>query len=126
QGDLVTNLAAEKQANPTAYPGDPRLLNVAIMQRNALAKKISNANSESDALLSAKNALAEVKNDPNLKGAPAGTLVSALNGLLNVSKANAAEIQQLTNDRDDMSKKLAAVNAAFKTQLSAKQEDITK
>ena len=125
-GDVVSALAAQKQANPAAYPGDPKLLNVALMQRDALSKKISNAGNESDAMLSADATLAQIRNDATLKGTPTDSLVSALNGLLNVTKSDTTEISQLTTDRDDMSKKLAAVNDAFKAQIGAKDQDVNK
>ncbi|MGN6725303.1 MAG: BRCT domain-containing protein [Tepidisphaeraceae bacterium] len=123
-GDVVNALAAQKQANPTAYPGDPKLLNVALMQRDALAKKIANASNEADAMRAADTVLKQIQSDASLK-APTDSLVSAMNGLLNIAQSRENEIKQLTDARDDMSKKLAGVNAAFTAQLGAKQQDVT-
>ena len=123
-GDTVTMLTSAKAANPTAYPGTMSLLNVALTQRDTLARRIGGTASDADATAAAAAALNKVKAAPDK--VPSDSLVSAVNGLLAANASQATQIQQLTEGREGLAKKLEQVSADAKTQLDAKQADIAK
>lgn len=124
-GDVVTGLKSVKSTNSTMYPADMKLLNVAMKQRDGLATVINGTGSESDAAAAARTAITRVRGDAALK-VQANSLVSTVNALVGIAKNQNTQIAQLTAAREDLSKQLAAVNAAFKTQLDAGGQDVAK
>jgi hypothetical protein len=120
--ELRTGLQAAKTEDPSL--GD-KLVNVAVSQRELLAKKIAGVQSDRDALIAADAALKQTATGPEAK--PAGdTLVAAITSLNTHVKGLQTEVKQLEAARDDIKKRLDAVNASFKTQIDAKDADIAK
>jgi len=124
-GDVITSLKAAKTNNSTQYPADMKLLNVALKQRDGLATAINGTPSEADANTAAQSALKKVSSDPSLK-VSGNTLVAAINGLSSLAKNQQAQIAQAKAGNEDLQKQLSAVNASFKQQLDAAQQDVSK
>ena len=126
-GELVNAMKAIK-ANEAARFGDARLLAVAAMQRDTLAKQIAGpgAGGEADALKAADAALTPLTDGRGAVKVTANSLSGAVTALAGQVKSRQTEIQQLTVAREDLSKKLDAVNAAFTGQLTTKDDDIGK
>lgn len=120
-GDVVNGLTAARQ-NTTGFNGN--LLNFALSQRDALARKLAGTGADT-AVAQADAALAKIKATPGLT-ASGDNLTAASTALLNTLNARATELAQLTQARKELSDKLNAVNAAFKTQLDAKDADLAK
>ena len=123
-GDIVSGLKSVKSNNPSLYPADTKLLNVALRQRDNLATAINGTPSEADATTAAQTATKLVTGDSSLK-VQGNTLVALVNGLVTQVKNDTTQIATLTSGNDDLTKQLAAVNASFKTQLDAAQQDVT-
>lgn len=121
QGETVTSLNAAKSASQGALSGN--LLNVAVTQRDNLARKIAPNASEAVAQTEADSALTKVA---AIKGAKVSsdTLVTAVNGLVTEVNSRGKQIDDLKKANEELTQKLAAVNGAFNTQMAAKDKDI--
>ena len=124
-GEVVTSLKAVKANNPTLFPSETKLLNVALKQRDALATLVNGTPSDADATKAAGDAMKRVTADPAYK-ATGNTLVSVVNSLAGSVKNQSNQIKDLTEASESQSKQLAAVNAAFKQQLDAATSDVSK
>ncbi|HEX8340861.1 MAG TPA: hypothetical protein VF624_08130 [Tepidisphaeraceae bacterium] len=123
-GDLKTQLEGAAAADPDMFAGSPSLVRVATIQRDALAKALSGAGKTAPAALAdARTALATAARDAKIT---ADNAVGATNALLAQYTAAQAQLKQLTTARDDLNKKIAAVNADFKMQLASKDAEIGK
>ncbi|HEX8324232.1 MAG TPA: hypothetical protein VF595_09990 [Tepidisphaeraceae bacterium] len=117
-GDVVTGLTAAKGS----YTGN--LLNFAVSQRDALARKLSGTGADI-AVERADATLAKIKTNPSLK-IGSDNLSAAAGALLGEVDARGNQLTQLTQGRDALAKKLAAYEADFRAQLAAKDADIAK
>jgi hypothetical protein len=124
-GDVVSSLKSAKTNNPTLYPGDMKLLNVALSQRDALAKLVNGTPSETDATTAANAALKRVGGDASLK-AQGNSLVSIVNSLATSVKNRDGQIAQLNDSNKGLESQLKGVTSSFTQQLDAAKGDLSK
>ena len=119
QGDTITSLTAARTA--LALPNSTTLLDVAIAQRDNLARKILAGGSEATATTAAEKALANSQAATKTKSA---TLVAAVDNLSNSVKDKDKQIERLTTANADLGKKVAAISADAAKQAGAYKADI--
>ena len=122
-GDLKTQLETVANANTETYPNGSSLVKIATLQRNELANVLAGptAKSAEDALAKGRAALAAVDEKTKVK---ADSLTGAANALTTKLTAAQSQVKQLETARDDLNKKIAAINASFEQQLATKDKDI--
>ena len=119
QGDTVTSLTAARTA--LSLPNGTTLLDVAIAQRDNLARKILAGGSDATATAAAEKALANSQAATKTKSA---TLVAAVDNLSNSVKDKDKQIERLTGTNTDLGKKVAAISADAAKQAGAYKSDV--
>jgi len=125
--DLKTRLVEIKSANPTAFPPDMKLINVALAQRDNLVRKIAGAaaTGEADAITSADAAIVKAKAAGGDKLA-VDSLTAAINGLATELGAKQQQLTAAEAAREAVNKKLQGLEANLQAQIKAKDEDLVK
>lgn len=120
-GEAVTQLTSIKTADPATYTGGA--LNVALTQRDLLAKKVGGTST--DAVTKADELIKKAKAIQSLK-VTGDSLTTVGNTLVTAVTERDARIKQLEETEKATARKLATVTTDFQSQLSAAQADTKK